>query len=105
MSERSPKRPQPHVQQGPGVDYSEEKGKARYEESLRHDNGTVMVVQNALDTIQDGAHKGRNLLDVVVQLIGHMTPEQKRGLAERLPALLDDAPQTPTNGVPHSDAG
>jgi hypothetical protein len=105
MSERSPKRQQPHVQFGPRVEYTEEEGKAMYEESLRHDNGTAMVVQNALDTIQDGAHKGRNLLDVVVRLIGHMTPEQKRGLADRLPALLADDAPPPTNGVPHSEAG
>ena len=105
MSERSPKRPQPHVRQWPAVELTEEEGKAMYEESLRHDNGTAMVVQNALDTIRDGAHKGRNLLEVVVQLIGHMTPEQKRGLAERLPGLLAGAAPPPTNGVPHSEAG
>jgi hypothetical protein len=105
MSQRSPKRPQPHVTQGPGVDLSEEEGKALYEASLRLDNGTAMIVQNALDTIADRPHTGRNLLDVVVRLIGHMTPEQKRGLAERLPALLGDAAPPPTNGVPHSEAG
>lgn len=105
MSERPPQRAQPHVRLGPKVVYTEEKGKAMYEESLRHDNGTEMVVQNALDTIADGAHKGRNLLEVVVRLIGHMTPEQKRGLAERLPVLLADAAPPASNGVPHSEAG
>lgn len=105
MSRGSPKRPQPHVTQGVAVDLSEEEGAALYEASRRHDNGTDMVVQNALDTIADGAHRGRNLLDVVVRLIGHMTPEQKRGLAERLPDLLADTAPPPPNGVPHSQAG
>ena len=105
MSDRSPKRQHPHVRQGPSVEYTEEEGKAMFEESLRRDNGTDMVVHNALDTIADGAHRGRNLLDVVVRLIGHMTPEQKRGLAERLPGLLADAAPAAPNGVPHSEAG
>jgi hypothetical protein len=105
MRDPNPKPRRPRFTQGETVHYTEEEGRRLYEESLRHDNGTVMVVQNALDTIRDGAHKGRNLLDVVVQLIGHMTPEQKRGLAERMPALLTDAAPPPTNGVPHSEAG
>ena len=102
MSERAPKRQQPHVTFGPMVHCTEEEGKRLYEESLRHDNGTAMIVQNALDTIADRPHTGRNLLDVVVRLIGHMTPEQKRGLAERLPDLVSGIV---SNGAGHPDAG
>ena len=100
MSQRSPKRPQPHVTQGVAVDLTEEEGNALYEATRRRDNGTAMIVQNVLDTIADRPHTGRNLLDVVVQLIGHMTPEQKRGLTERLPDLLSGAGP---NGLPHSE--
>lgn len=101
MSERKPRRPQSHVWQGPSVECTEEEGKALFEAALRHDNGTAMIVQNVLDAIADRPNHGRNLLDVVVRLIGHMTPEQKRGLAERLPELLSGAAP---NGVLHSEA-
>ena len=105
MRDPDPKPRRPRFTQGETVHYTEEEGRRRYEEAVRHDNGTAMVVQNALDAIQDGAHKGRNLLDVVVQLIGHMTPEQTRGLAERLSGLLADAGPPPANGVRHAEAG
>lgn len=102
MSERTPKRPRPHVTFGTKVVCTEEEGKRLYEKAVRLDNGTAMVVQNTLYAIEDGAHKGRNLLDVVVRLIGHMTPEQRLGLREKLPELLTEVSP---NGVPHSAAG
>ena len=105
MSDPNPKPRRPRFTQGETVHYTEEEGRRLYEEAVRLDNGTAMIVQNVLDTIADRPDHGRNLPDVVVQLIGHMTPEQKRGLAERLPALLADAAAPPTNGVPHSEAG
>ena len=104
MSERSPKREQPHVRQGPIVEFTEEEGQAVYEAMRRLDNGTAMIVQNTLYAIEDGAHKGRNLLDVVVRLIGHMTPEQQRALAERLPDLLAGNTPPASNGAAHSEA-
>ena len=105
MSDPNPKPRRPRFTQGETIHCTEEEGRRLYEEAVRLDNGTGMVVQNALDSIQDGAHKGRNLLEVVARLIGHMTPDQKRGLSERLPGLLADPAAPPTNGVPHSEAG
>ncbi len=102
MSERTPKRPRPHVTFGTKVVCTEEEGKRLYEKAVRLDNGTAMVVQNTLYAIEDGAHKGRNLLDVVVRLIGHMTPEQRLGLTERLPDLLTEAV---SNGATQTKAG
>lgn len=102
MSERTPKRQQPHVTFGPKVVYTEEEGKRLYEEALRHDNGTAMIVQNVLYSIEDAPNSKRNLLDVVVRLIGHMTSEQRLGLTERLPDLLTEAGP---NGATHTKAG
>ena len=108
MSERSPKRQQPHVQLGPRVEYTEEEGKELYEAARRRDIGTGMIVQNVLYAIEDRPDLGRDLLDVVVRLINHMTPEQRRGLAGRLPDLLAAIvlPAPPAaNGARHSEAG
>ena len=102
MSERTPKRPQPHVTVGKMVVHTEEEGKRLYEEALRYDNGTTMIVENVLDSIRDSPSSKRNLLDVVVRLIGHMTPEQRRGLGEKLPELL---PDVVANGATHTKAG
>ena len=101
MSERTPKRKQPHVTFGPKVVYSEEEGKRLYEEARRIDNGTAMIVQNVIYAIEDRPDLERNLIDVVVRLIGHMTPDQQRGLAERLAGIAPTA----ANGATHSAAG
>ena len=61
-----------------------------------------MIVQNVLYSIEDAPNSKRNLLDIVVRLIGHMTPEQRSGLREKLPELLTEVSP---NGVPHSAAG
>ena len=81
------------------------------------DDGTDMVVTDALYAIAQGAKRGRNLLNVVAQLSAHLTPEQQLGLAERLPDILSrealavltersakrlaEVPETP----PRSEAG
>ena len=105
MSERIPKRQQPHVTFGPKVVCTEEEGKRLYEEARRLDNGTAMIVQNVIYAIEDRPDLGRDLLDVVIRLIGHMTPEQRRGLGERLPDLLAGGVPPASNGAPHSEAG
>ena len=105
MSNPNPKPRRAFFCQATMIHYTEEEGKRLHEESVRLDNGTAMIVQNVLDSIADRLNIGRNLLDVVVRLIGHMTPEQKRGLAESLPGLLADAAPAAPNGVPHSEAG
>ena len=105
MSGPRRKRPQPHVTVGQPIHYTEEEGRRLYEEAIRRDNGTAMIVQQALDSVADGAECGRNLLDVVAGLIAHLTPEQRRGLAERCPDLFaGDGPAAP-NGVPRTEAG
>ena len=66
MSDPNPKPRRPRFTQGETIQYTEEEGRRLYEEAVRLDNGTTMIVQNTLYAIEDGAHKGRNLLDVVV---------------------------------------
>ena len=62
----------------------------RYREYRRNDDGTDMIVGDALHEMEDRRRRGRifNLLKVVVQLAEHLTPEQQLGLAERLPDIL-----------------
>ena len=64
------------------------RGKEAYKAARLLDDGTDMVVTDALYAIAQGAKRGRNLLNVVAKLCAHLTPEQQLGLAERLPDLL-----------------
>ena len=84
------------------VEITDDEATALYQAMRRRDNGTGMIVQNVLYSIEDAPDLGRNLLDVVVRLIGHMTPEQRSGLREQLPELFAEVIP---NGVPHSAAG
>ena len=61
-----------------------------YEEYRRNDDGTDLIVANAMHDIEDRLRRGRkcDLLKVVAQFCEHLTPEQQLGLAERLPGLL-----------------
>ena len=61
---------------------------ARSKAECALDDGTTMVVEDALYAIAEGEKRGRNLLNVVAQLSTHLTPEQQLGLAERLPDIL-----------------
>ena len=97
MSEPSPKRRKPSPDRIKGVEITDPEEIAKF----KADDGTAMIVQNVLYTIEDAPDRKRDLLNVVLRLIGHMTPEQKRGLTERLPELLADAMP---NGVPHPEA-
>ena len=105
MSEPSPRHRSPHFQQGEVRQFTEAEGIELNKARRLLDDGTAMIVQNVLYAIEDGADRGRDLLNVVVRLIGHLTPEQRRGLAERLPTLLSDTVPTAINGMPHSEAG
>ena len=64
------------------------KRKEEYKAACLLDDGTDMVVHDALYATAQGAKRGRNLLNVVSQLSAHLTPEQQLGLAERLPDVL-----------------
>ena len=64
------------------------KRREEHKADLLRDDGTTMVVEDALYAIAEGANRGRNLLNVVAQLCTHLTPEQQLGLADRLPDLL-----------------
>ena len=107
MSEPSPKRRKPSPDPD-RVQSTDDEAAALYKAMRRRDNGTTMIVQNVLYAIEDAPDLGRDLLEVVVRLIGHMTPEQRSGLAGRLPDLLVGVvPPAPAvaNGAPHSQAG
>ena len=62
--------------------------KEEYKAARLLDDGTDMVVHDALYATALGAKRGRNLLNVVAKLSAHLTPEQQLGLAERLPDVL-----------------
>ncbi len=64
------------------------KRKEEYKAARLLDDGTDMVVHDALYATAQGVKHGRNLLNVVAQLTTHLTPEQQLGLAERLPDVL-----------------
>ena len=63
---------------------------AEHKAARLFDDGTDLIVADALHAIDEGLHRGRkrNLLNVVAQLSTHLTPEQQLGLAERLPEIL-----------------
>ena len=102
MSEPSPKRRIPSPFRIKAVEITDPDAIAKFEAARKRDDGTAMIVQDVIDSIADAPDRKRNLLNVVVRLIGHLTPEQKRSLTERLPELLA-SPES--NGVLHSAAG
>ena len=102
MSEPDPKKRVPSPYRIKAVEVTDPEKIAKFEAARSRDNGTAMIVQNVLYSIEDAPERGRNLLDVVVRLIGHMTPEQRRGLREQLPELFAEVVP---DGVPHSAAG
>ena len=98
MSEESPQRRNPWHDRIKGAEITDPEELAKYQA----DDGTTMIAQNVLCAIEDAPDLKRDLLNVVVRLIGHLTLEQKHSLTERFPDLVVG---TPPNGVPHSEAG